>query len=534
MDMHLLSSYQLDRWQHTDIWSSASSYGLSKHATVQALEAAVILANPSALRLLPDDKSHWPAAVSSATSGLLGSEDLNIDVLREGFTASSGDDVNNRAAGIGMFSESMPVKHSSLSTSATDAESSFVEDEMEEDEETSSEDDLGVLPPLPAYTPDMAGGPGGDSDMDTMDQNMFSMDLNRAQSASLSAAGPGPASGLSHQPYPHPVSNLTYTRSHNAAIASLSSSATITAPHSHSRSRPIGTTYRNLREQSASSTGTTASASASASCGDGVEEKEATESVSGSETKDSGYTSGSVLATSGGADIEGGWMERKLPAAAASEFLSSERPAPSAHLHSPEQETLKTRHLNQRPGELRHLNGHVSHSAPVLGFFTEETRQTRPARVTGMETGQSEYGMLAIRDLEATAAEVLSSSSHSHRSYSRSPYLHPQPLPAFLSPAHPSSLTDSHPRMIKPNLGVPSNPVTSASHSFGQAPLGPSSLRPSSFSRSTGQTHADPPTQSLHAPSPDQALGYGDSEKGKDRGAEEREEVEDELMEMDL
>ena len=50
------------RWQHTEYWSETSKYQLSKHQSVQMLEAAAILVHPSSL---PQEKSLWPAAVSS-------------------------------------------------------------------------------------------------------------------------------------------------------------------------------------------------------------------------------------------------------------------------------------------------------------------------------------------------------------------------------------------------------------------------------------------------------------------------------------
>lgn len=59
------------RWQHTEYWKEASKLMLSKHQSVQMLEAAAILMAPTGL---PEEKSFWPAAVSPPASGLLGHE----------------------------------------------------------------------------------------------------------------------------------------------------------------------------------------------------------------------------------------------------------------------------------------------------------------------------------------------------------------------------------------------------------------------------------------------------------------------------
>jgi len=67
------------RWQHTQYWKEASKLMLSKHQSVQMLEAAAILISPGSL---PEEKSLWPAAVSPASSGLLGSDRLNIETIR--------------------------------------------------------------------------------------------------------------------------------------------------------------------------------------------------------------------------------------------------------------------------------------------------------------------------------------------------------------------------------------------------------------------------------------------------------------------
>ena len=204
------------RWQHTEIWSDASRYGLSKHQTVQALEAAVILANPDTLRLLPNDKSHWPAAVSPPTSGLLGSEKLNIEILRKqaevnereledqekaGNLRAGPPNVANSQRGVAamsnmqMYSKSMPAhvgrRRSGLAfslhndmmddedededgvdikddaTMATETNDERGDDGDEDDDCTESEDETALAGNLKA-TPEM----------ESMDQDMFSLDIS--------------------------------------------------------------------------------------------------------------------------------------------------------------------------------------------------------------------------------------------------------------------------------------------------------------------------------------------------------------------
>lgn len=55
---------------------------MSKHQQVQLLEAAAILVGmDTESRSLPEEKAFWPAAVSPPSSGLLGSDKVNFDVL---------------------------------------------------------------------------------------------------------------------------------------------------------------------------------------------------------------------------------------------------------------------------------------------------------------------------------------------------------------------------------------------------------------------------------------------------------------------
>lgn len=72
------------RWEHTVYWKEASKFLMSKHQQVQLLEAAAILVNLDGdAASLPDEKALWPAAVSPASSGLLGSERHNFDKLMQ-------------------------------------------------------------------------------------------------------------------------------------------------------------------------------------------------------------------------------------------------------------------------------------------------------------------------------------------------------------------------------------------------------------------------------------------------------------------
>lgn len=54
------------RWEHSPHWREPTQISMSKHQQVQMLEAAAILShiNPDSGRLLPSDKSLWPAALS--------------------------------------------------------------------------------------------------------------------------------------------------------------------------------------------------------------------------------------------------------------------------------------------------------------------------------------------------------------------------------------------------------------------------------------------------------------------------------------
>ncbi|CAO1626681.1 unnamed protein product [Sympodiomycopsis kandeliae] len=72
------------RWEHTVYWKEASKFLMSKHQQVQLLEAAAILVNLDGdTASLPDEKALWPAAVSPATSGLLGSDKVNFDKMMQ-------------------------------------------------------------------------------------------------------------------------------------------------------------------------------------------------------------------------------------------------------------------------------------------------------------------------------------------------------------------------------------------------------------------------------------------------------------------
>ncbi|CAO1634983.1 unnamed protein product [Parajaminaea phylloscopi] len=72
------------RWEHTVYWKEASKFLMSKHQQVQLLEAAAILVNMDGdSASLPEEKALWPAAVSPASSGLLGSDRVNFDRLMQ-------------------------------------------------------------------------------------------------------------------------------------------------------------------------------------------------------------------------------------------------------------------------------------------------------------------------------------------------------------------------------------------------------------------------------------------------------------------
>lgn len=72
------------RWEHTVYWKEASKFLMSKHQQVQLLEAAAILVNMDGdSASLPEEKALWPAAVSPASSGLLGSDKVNFDRLMQ-------------------------------------------------------------------------------------------------------------------------------------------------------------------------------------------------------------------------------------------------------------------------------------------------------------------------------------------------------------------------------------------------------------------------------------------------------------------
>lgn len=197
-----------DRWQHTEIWDSASSYGLSKHQTVQALEAAVILAttpNKTAIDLLPEDKSHWPAAVSPPTSGLLGSDMVNLDVLTKFNSRSlpNPSTLHNIRGGTSLGAilqeEEEEDEEGDLedrdghqdSTMAT-RDADHDDDDDEDDDGTDSADDL-----LPSMEEDvksttntaggmLARGQREDTAFHNMDSHMHAMDLNYTRTTSLS------------------------------------------------------------------------------------------------------------------------------------------------------------------------------------------------------------------------------------------------------------------------------------------------------------------------------------------------------------
>ncbi|KAI8450969.1 hypothetical protein BY996DRAFT_4558099, partial [Phakopsora pachyrhizi] len=118
------------RWEHTTYWADASKLMLSKHQQVQMLEAAAILAAPSGS--LPESRSLWPAAVSPSEAGLLGSEHVNLDVIRS---------QARPVAPMHHHSTSVPYENSGAGTDAEMGVDEQTDEEVEEEEEEVNEYD---------------------------------------------------------------------------------------------------------------------------------------------------------------------------------------------------------------------------------------------------------------------------------------------------------------------------------------------------------------------------------------------------------
>lgn len=474
------------------------------------MEAAVILSNPEAVKLLPEDKSHWPAAVSPAASGLLGSDRINLDLL------------SKIAGGSDKFkmSRSLPVKHSRLGTSLDDdgitESESLAGDEGssvtsahpddDDDAETSSDDDLGAIN-------------SRDIEIDRMDLDMAHLDLDTSSSPAPTTLNTRHSNARAT---PYPVSNLTSTRAAEGSyLYSIPSSATISLPHSHSRVRSSTSeeageaSERRAREASDSSSANTASLSSGEEGSYRYDEERRNASHSGSETKDSGYASGSVLATS---------VEKDSIGVSTTMLRDLSRQADTAA-------TLIA------PG------GHVSMSAPVLGFFTEEPQMRSPSNIGPARTAGPQMAtsprLAPYRSPSLRPQHVGGSDRSSPRLYPL-PSAGPPRLPSSLlrSPSfQPLSLGDSATSAPKARPDPPHS-LSRSPYSFGQAPLQlGSSFRSSSLSRSFGQALHEPIDERGEDATTSKREGLrttpaGDEDHSFDKSATA--EQDEELMDMDL
>lgn len=620
------------RWQHTEIWSDASRYGLSKHQTVQALEAAVILANPDTLRLLPNDKSHWPAAVSPPTSGLLGSERVNIEVLRKQAEINERELDEQEKAGnlraappmssrksasavnsMQMYSKSMPAnvgrRRSGLAFSLHN--DMMDDDEDDEDEDDDDNDNDGIKDDATMATEtttDERGDDGGDEDddstesedeagimsggshamkgasveLDSMDQDMFSLDISSNSPYARPSPLPPVAENGNGQVPTSTRSGLSYSRknyttslvaplaerytflptipsSSSLHISDNMSSGSMTAipsasirtrnrSSSHTRStRGFDQQYasheeRGIRENSTSSSTDESGVSASASIGAATTGGSGDdESLSFAATKDSGYISN---------------LHEMVPHAEQQQGPANQTSATSTT-------------TPVKPAIDPAQTGAISMSAPVLGFFTERspvssftatrgpgappTRQQAihasprfgPIDHSGVkaEHNDSMNGSIAAgpqaipgyTPLEAQAAEILSSShqsqsgprsfsqTHFGSSYARSPGFHPyRATSPFPSSRQLPSSSLSGTQHISSNIHSSSpSTATGQAYSFGQAPLGTSY-------RSTSFNLASP------APGPHKQFPMSPLARPADTSTGGDHEDEDEIMDMDL
>lgn len=404
-----------DRWQHTEQWNSASSLGLSKHQTVQALEAAVILSNPEALGLLPDDRSHWPAAVSPATSGLLGSERLNIDVLRSTGSVYSKSMPVQRSRLSGMLAEE-DIEEETGSIADTNGESAVVHD-IDDASTDSADSDFGM-------DGDEDRGLREDTELAGMDQEMFSLDLHSASGSQagtpVSRTVPLPdriqPSGLTYMGQNGQQSRFDYTHGSSftsGVLQTIPSQVSMTAFAAKAQaSKPPYAGYNGSIRRAAANFQSHTQSSAGRRGG-----REGSLAPSSS-----GQTSSSASSHSD-REVNDGLYQK-----------------PQATLSKPAQLTPMSASSSSSPGI-----PNLSISAPVLGFFTEQhppsasvvsphlgpTKMTSPAlRATrsphlapvpagsagidvppldGIALGGEGYA-----SLEAAAAEVLSTSHKSH------------------------------------------------------------------------------------------------------------------------
>ncbi|KAK4052927.1 hypothetical protein OIO90_004203 [Microbotryomycetes sp. JL221] len=141
--------------EHTAHWKEASKLLLSKHQQVQLLEAAAILKAASSGASLPDEKSYWPAAVSPPSSGLLGSDTLNIHTLTSP-----------------RFNNSLALIDDLDLESEAALEDTERDDDDEDDDEDGTGEETGGL--------DTASNSGDDA----LDEGMFDLDLGATTNTS--------------------------------------------------------------------------------------------------------------------------------------------------------------------------------------------------------------------------------------------------------------------------------------------------------------------------------------------------------------
>ncbi|EGG05793.1 uncharacterized protein MELLADRAFT_116722 [Melampsora larici-populina 98AG31] len=135
------------RWEHTSYWADASKLMLSKHQQVQMLEAAAILATPSGS--LPESRSLWPAAVSPSEAGLLGSDQVNLDVIQsQSKSYKPADHQQHRSSSSpcsSVLTASTPIAMKISKAGSEDIEMDEEEDEEEEIETGDEEEEDEIM-----------------------------------------------------------------------------------------------------------------------------------------------------------------------------------------------------------------------------------------------------------------------------------------------------------------------------------------------------------------------------------------------------
>ncbi|KAK9895962.1 hypothetical protein P389DRAFT_72447 [Cystobasidium minutum MCA 4210] len=445
------------RWQHTEIWSDASRYGLSKHATVQALEAAVILANPDTLRLLPNDKSHWPAAVSPPTSGLLGSERVNIEVLRKqaevnereldeqekagnlrkGPPTISSAQARRAAASSSMqvYSKSMPANVGRRRSGLAFSLHNDMMDDDEEEEDDDEEDDIdGVKDDatMTTETNDERGDDGDEDDddstesedesviagmnvkngvtstaqpteMESMDQDMFSLDISSSSPyARPSPLPPVSENGSSTHIPTSTRSGLSYSRKNytTSLVAPLAERYTFLPTIPSSSSLHISDNMSNMTAIPSASIRTrnrSSSHTRSTRGYDEAQDRSTRETSTSSSTDESGVSaSASVGAgTTGGSGDEAVSHATKDSGYISAAVAQDVKPDSSQQQHVPAPQAATTPH---RPAIDPAQTATISMSAPVLGFFTERSPVSSfSARGSGAPTTRQQAGHASPR-----------------------------------------------------------------------------------------------------------------------------------------